>query len=183
MSATRVPEEVLTERLRLRQWRESDLDAYARIVADGEVSQYLGDGRPVDRAGAWRQIAIFAGAWRLRGFSHWAVELRSTGEFVGRVGPWYPEGWPALEIGWTIDPAHQRRGYAGEAGEVALRVCWENLRAPRVVSLIRPGNAASVGVAVKLGGKLTETITLMGGDALVYDYPPPAGHQPVRGDD
>jgi RimJ/RimL family protein N-acetyltransferase len=115
---------------------------------------------------------MHAGAWSLRGFSHWAVEVRESGEFIGRLGPWFPEGWPALEIGWAIAPRHQGRGYATEGARVALRVAHEHLDA-HVISLIRPGNEPSAAVARKLGGTLDRTIDFMGGSALVYAYPPP----------
>jgi [ribosomal protein S5]-alanine N-acetyltransferase len=164
---------VRTERLLLRQWRASDLDAYAEIIADPEVGRYLGDGSPVDRNGAWRQMAAYIGHLVLRGYSHWAVELLETGEFIGRAGPWMPEGWPALEIGWTISPRHQRRGYATEAARVAQRCSWENLHADRLVSLVRPGNEPSAAVARKLGGVLDEEIDLMGGRAWVFEYARP----------
>ncbi len=162
-----------TERLLLRQWRLADLDGFAEMMADPEVARYLGDGRPLSRFDAWRALMAFAGAWRLQGYAHWVLELRSTGEYVGRAGPWRPDGWPALEIGWAIAPRHQGRGYATEAGRAAQRVAWESLGVDRLVSLVRPGNAASVAVARKLGGEPSETIDLLGGATLVFDYPKP----------
>jgi ribosomal-protein-alanine N-acetyltransferase len=164
---------VRTERLLLRQWRASDLDPYARMMADPAVARHLGDGTTVDRNGAWRQLAVYIGHGVLRGYTHWAIDLLDTGEFIGRAGPWMPEGWPALEIGWAIAPEHQGRGYATEAGRVAQQVAWESLRAERLISLVRPGNAASVAVVRKLGGVLHEEIDLMGGRTLLFDYPRP----------
>jgi RimJ/RimL family protein N-acetyltransferase len=63
------------------------------------------------------------------------------------------------------------RGYATEAGRVALRVARENIGADRVISLIRPGNEPSVAVAVNLGGVLDSTVEFRGGPMLVYPYP------------
>jgi [ribosomal protein S5]-alanine N-acetyltransferase len=165
---------VTTERLLLRQWRESDLDAFAEMMADPAVTRFLTGTGPVDRHGAWRSLTTFIGHAVLRGYTHWAIELRETGEFIGRAGPWRPEGWPALEIGWAIAPAHQGRGYATEAGRVAQRVAWEALAPERLISLVRPGNEPSIAVARKLGGTLSETIDFLGGSTLVFDYPPPA---------
>jgi RimJ/RimL family protein N-acetyltransferase len=170
---------VETERLLLRQWRPADIDAYAAIVGDPEVGRFLGDGLPVDRNNAWRQMAIFAGHWQLRGYGNWAVELRATGQFIGRAGLWQPLGWPGLEVGWVISPSHQGRGYATEVGRVALALAWERLGVNRVISLIRPDNVASIAVARKLGGVLQETIDFMGESALVYGYAHPSG--PVAG--
>jgi len=173
MTGPRVPPELETERLLLRQWRDSDLDAYAELLADPTVMRFLGDGSTAGRNEAWRHMALHAGAWSLRGFSHWAVELRETGEFIGRLGPWFPEGWPGLEIGWVIAPRHQGRGYATEGARVALRVAHERLGA-QVMSLIRPGNEPSAAVARKLGGTLDRTIEFMSAATLVYAYPPPS---------
>lgn len=172
MTGPRVPPQLETERLLLRQWRDSDLDAYAELLADPAVMRFLGDGSTAGRNDAWRHMALHAGAWSLRGFSHWAVELRESGEFIGRLGPWFPEGWPGLEIGWVIAPRYQGRGYATEGARTALRVAHEHLDA-HVISLIRPGNEPSAAVARKLGGTLDRTIDFMGGPLLVYAYPPP----------
>ena len=56
-----------TERLRLRMFRETDLDAYAAMSADPEVMRYLGaTGEVLTRLEAWRQMAMFLGHWQLR---------------------------------------------------------------------------------------------------------------------
>lgn len=142
-------------------------------MADPAVARFLGDGSPMSRDDAWRQMAVHAGAWSLRGFSHWALELRATGELIGRAGPWYPEGWPDLEIGWVIHPRHQGRGYATEAGREALACAW-GLGRGRVISLIRPQNLASAAVARKLGAVLDTRIEhFFGAPADVWAYPPP----------
>ena len=89
-----------TERLILREFRENDFDAYAAMCADAEVMRFLGG--VMKRMDAWRQMAMFIGHWRLRGYGLWAVEEKATGEFIGRVGLLNPEGWPGLEVAWTL---------------------------------------------------------------------------------
>jgi RimJ/RimL family protein N-acetyltransferase len=154
-----------TARLRLRLFRETDLDALARLNADPLVMRYLGFGKPLDRAETWRQIALFIGHMQLRGYSALAIEERATGEFLGRSGPWFPEGWPMLEVGWVVDPRRQNQGVATEAGRASLEWCFGNLSVDRVCSIIHPDNAASRRVAEKLGGKIERRITLMGQEA------------------
>ncbi|MGO4333335.1 GNAT family N-acetyltransferase [Labrys sp. KB_33_2] len=44
------------------------------------------------------------------------------GQWVGRVGPWQPEGWPGTEIGWALYRSHWGKGYATEAA--ARCVTW-----------------------------------------------------------
>jgi ribosomal-protein-alanine N-acetyltransferase len=143
-----------TPRLRMRPFRESDLDDLARLYADAEVVRYLGEGKTLDRAATWRQMALFLGHMQMRGYATLAIELRATGQFVGEGGPWNPEGWPMLEVGWVVDPRHQGQGIATEAGRAALDWCFANLGVDEVCSLIRPDNAASARVAQKLGARL-----------------------------
>src|SRR5262245_24301631 len=47
-----------TDRLILRMFRESDLDAYAEMCGDAEVMRYIGDGQPLPRYMAWRKMAM-----------------------------------------------------------------------------------------------------------------------------
>src|SRR5437870_13492027 len=91
---------------------------------------YLGrEGRPTDAAETWRPICLFIGHWYLRGYTLWAVEAKATGEFVGRVGPWRPEGWPDLEIGWAVDRSRWGRGYATGASRTAGNCAHHTLAA------------------------------------------------------
>ncbi len=157
-----------TARLRLRAWREEDLDAYAELCADPEVMRYIGSGRPPERDEAWRQIAVFIGHWQLRGYGLWAVERREDGRFLGRVGLWQPEGWPGLENGWMLGRDHWGRGYATEAGAAAEEFAWRQLGAPELISLIQPENHASRRVAERLGMHLDRQDKLGENDVLVY---------------
>ncbi len=156
-----------TERLRLRLFQESDLDAYAEMCGDAEVMKYLGFG-PMNRAEAWRNMAMVVGHWSLRGFGLWAVEEKAGGELVGRVGCWRPEGWPGLEISWALRRAFWGRGYATEAGRASLDFAFDQLGQTRAISMIHGENAASIRVAKRLGMRLEGSASLMGHAVLVY---------------
>lgn len=163
-----MPRELATDRLMLRQFRDDDLDAFATIQSDPVVARHIGDGAATDRATSWRLIAIFLGHWQLRGHGQYAVEERSTGDFVGRVGLWRPEGWPGLEIGWLITRDRWRRGYATEAARAVTAEAFRTLPIERLISLIRPANSASIRVAAKLGAVHERTIDVEGHDAAVH---------------
>ena len=157
-----------TGRLILRMLRDSDIDAYAEMVGDAEVMRYIGDGRPLDRSMAWRNMATMAGHWSLRGYGLWAAEERHSGLLVGRIGFWNPEGWPGFEVGWMLRRSFWGKGYATEGARAALRYAFTEWEQPQVISLIRPENAASIRVAERLGERLVESIDLKGQTALVY---------------
>jgi RimJ/RimL family protein N-acetyltransferase len=157
-----------TPRLRLRPFRAGDLEPYAAMCADPEVMRYVGDRGVLSRDDAWRQMAMLAGHWQLRGFGMWAVEERGTGGFVGRVGLHYPEGWPDREIAWALARPYWGRGYALEAARAALAEAFGRLGWPRVISLIDPANARSVRLAERLGERLAGTATVRGHCLSVY---------------
>lgn len=157
-----------TDRLRLRMLGEADLDAYAAMCGDPEVMRWIGDGHAYTRAETWRHLATILGHWALRGYGLWAVEEKATGELLGRIGPWRPEGWPDLEIGWLLRRASWGRGFATEGARAALAYAFERLGVAHAVSLIRPENAPSIRVAERLGERLEGRTTLMGGEVLVY---------------
>jgi RimJ/RimL family protein N-acetyltransferase len=157
-----------TDRLTLRMLRESDLDAYAEMCADAEVMRHIGDGQPMARPMAWRNLAMMVGHWSLRGYGLWAAEERSSGVLVGRIGFWNPEGWPGFELGWMLRRAYWGQGYATEGARTALRFAFMQLGQPQVISLIHPENAASIRVAKRLGERLLGPTEVMGRPALVY---------------
>jgi RimJ/RimL family protein N-acetyltransferase len=142
-----------TERTIMRGWSESDLDACAEWMADPEVMRFLGGHR--DRQTAWRTIALYIGHWSLRGYGLWAVQRKSDGALIGRVGIWHPEGWPGAEVGWTLSRAAWGQGYATECGRAATDWAWANLPdLTRLLSVIDPANTASRRVAERLGMKV-----------------------------
>lgn len=164
--------ELTTERLRLRGFRESDFEAYAAIMADPEVARFLGAGSALSRDDAWRQMAMILGHWVLRGFGLWAVEEKTTGRLLGRIGCHYPEGFPAFEIGYTLGRDAWGRGYAREGAAAALAYARDVLHRQEIVSVIRPDNVRSIRVAESLGAVAAERVEFFGGLSVLYRYPP-----------
>lgn len=159
---------VHTERLVLRQLRESDGDAYAAMSADPEVMRYIGDGKPLTRDESWRSLAFMLGHWQLRGYGQWAAEERASGQFVGRIGLYNPAGWPGLEVGWMLRREFWGRGYATEGVRAALAIAFDELKPERIISLIQPGNEPSIRVALRIGESLTGQVPLNGREVLLY---------------
>src|SRR3982751_826382 len=120
-----------TDRLILRPFCESDLEGYAAMCADLGVLRVLGESKPLTRAEAWRSMAVMVGHWQLRGYGMWAVEERHSGDFVGRMGCWNPEGWPGLKIGWTLRLEFWGRGFAREGARAAIQYAFTELHQDR----------------------------------------------------
>lgn len=159
-----------TDRLVLRAFVQRDLDEYAAIIGDPEVTKYLGDGKPLSRMDAWRQMAMILGHWTLLGYGLWAVEEKATGALLGRIGCHQPEGFPGFEIAYTLGRAHWRRGFAREGAAAALSYARDVLGRTSIISVIRPANAGSIRVAQSLGAVLDTEIDFYNGPALIYRY-------------
>jgi len=142
-----------TERLLLRQWRDDDLEPFARLNADPEVMEHFPRplGREESDAFARRSSEhIAAHGWGL-----WAVEVGATGAFAGYVGLAVPRFeahfTPAVEIGWRLARGAWGHGYATEAARAALRYAFGPLALDEVVSFTTLGNERSRRVMERLG--------------------------------
>ncbi len=159
-----------TDRLVLRAFVQRDINEYAAIIGDPEVTKYLGNGKPLSRTDAWRQMAMILGHWTLLGFGLWAVEEKATGALMGRIGCQQPEGFPGFEIAYTLGQPFWRRGFAREGAAAALTYARTVLGRTNIISVIRPANAGSIRVAQSLGAVFDTEIDFYNGPALVYRY-------------
>ena len=156
-----------SERLLLRWLREADFDQFARMCRDPEVMRFLG-GEVTTDIDVWRQMASIMGHWYFRGHGIWAVEEKSTGNLIGRIGFIYPIGWPAFELGWTLARESWGKGYATEGAQRALQYAFTEMGRDHVISLIAPANVASARVAQRLGEKIEGQTELLGKEVLIY---------------
>jgi len=164
--------EIETERLRLRRWRDADLGPYARICADPEVMRYLGG--PRSREDCKQQLARFAAHWERWGCGLWAAEEKASGALVGRIGlmhhdEWHEgEGEREVEVGWLLARSHWGRGLATEGALASLGHGFDALGLARVISIVRPDNAASRRVMEKCGLTLRGASRFRGIDVVWY---------------
>jgi RimJ/RimL family protein N-acetyltransferase len=113
-------------------------------------------------------MAGYLGHWDLRGYGLWAVEEKATGEFIGRIGLLNPEGWPGLEVAWTLARERWGNGFATEGAQVAIRYAFDVLKIDHLISIIHPDNAPSIRVALRVGERLERRIEFFGVERLVY---------------
>ncbi len=140
-----------TPRLMLRVPRAADLDPMAEMMADAETAKFIGGVTP--RSITWRALMTMIGAWHAHGFAMFSVFEKTSGRWVGRLGPWMPEGWPGPEVGWTIVRDRWGRGYATEGATAATDWAFDRLGWTHVIHSIDPANVASQIVARKLGSR------------------------------
>jgi [ribosomal protein S5]-alanine N-acetyltransferase len=148
--------ELLTVRLRLRPFASdlSDLAALHEIQANPEHMRYYPHPFSVDESREW--IKRWLAHEEQHGFSLWAIEDRETAEFLGNCGPVVQvvDGEQHVELGWSVTPRRARQGIASEAAAVWRDQCLGPMGLDHVISLIRPENAPSRGVAERIRGAM-----------------------------
>ncbi len=165
-------DQLRTERLVMRRWRETDRGPFAALNADAETMRFFPS--TLDRAASDAMIETFEARFERQGFGFWALEVAATGAFIGFTGlnP-LPDGVPGaggLEVGWRLVRQAWHQGYATEAARAALDVAFDGLRVPGVWSLTAVLNTPSQAVMRRLG--LTE--------AARFDHPRIAQGDPLR---
>lgn len=145
--------ELETERLLLRQWKDSDYPAFARMSADAETMRYfpsvLTDAQSRDIADRCRELID------QRGWGFWAVEVKASNEFAGFIGLHVPSAElpfsPCVEIGWRLARDFWGQGLATEGAQAALDFAFHELSLAEVVAFTTLSNSRSQRVMQRLG--------------------------------
>jgi RimJ/RimL family protein N-acetyltransferase len=159
-----------TGRLILRPWRSDDVAANTAMLSDPDTARFISaDGKPItSELNGWRNAAVMSGHWALHGFGMFAVEERSSGKYVGRVGPWSPPGWPGFEVGWGIAKEFRGKGYAAEAARASIDWVFATFEIDDIIHCIDLVNKPSQAVAQRLGARRDREIDLFGKPAEIW---------------
>jgi RimJ/RimL family protein N-acetyltransferase len=145
-----------TERLLLREHRPEDFRPFMEMWSDENVARYI-TGRAFTEEESWSRYLRNIGQWEALGFGFWAVEEKISQRFIGQIG--FVEGMrdiePSLkgvpEVGWSLDPSTQKRGYALEGARAAIVWGEKHFGGRPIRCIISPENAPSLKLAEKLG--------------------------------
>ena len=156
------------DRLRLREFRQNDLEDLAAMVADPDQMTFYDRPRTREEASGWlaRNLAFYGE----KGFGFWVIELLATSEFVGYCGirPLELDSVSEIEIGWHVKKTFWNRGVATEAATAARNLAFGSFGASRLVALIPPDHLASRRVAQKIGMHPERSTVVNGEDLVVY---------------
>ena len=145
--------ELTTDRLLLRNWRDSDREPFAALNADPAVMEHFPalQSREMSDALIDRNIPLIDE----RGWGLWALEVRDTSEFIGFTGLSVPSFeahfMPAVEIGWRLAKGAWGNGYATEAARAALAHGFGPAGLEAIVSFTAIPNLPSQRVMQRIG--------------------------------
>ncbi len=166
------PDEITTDRLVLRRWREADLVAFAEINGDPVVMEFFP--APLDRRQSDAFVSWAEGSFADHGFGMWAVERRSV--LIGSVGlatVSFPAAFaPAVEVGWRLGKDHWGHGYATEAARAALTFGFDQVGLDEIVSFTAACNQRSQSVMAR--------IPMTRDPGCDFDHPRVAPDSPLR---
>ncbi len=152
-----------TPRLCLRLMQSSDLDDLLKIFGDPRVMASFG-GATFNREQMERWMQRNIEHQNLHGYGNFSVILRSEGLLIGDCGLEHMEvdGTEATELGYDFRSDYWNQGFATEAAIAVRDYAFNTLHLPRLISLIRVGNAASKRVSEKTGMRFVVEITRHG---------------------
>lgn len=175
-----------TERLLLRKPTLEDAIPALDLLTDPAAMAWLGGVHPDARTDPEFPVRRWLERWEKNDCGPFSILRRDDGRWLGRVGilVWDTRGdWTHTtfadarefaqpELGWALASEHWGKGYATEAARAVREWAYSELRVERLVSVIRPDNVRSQGVAQRLGCTPGETVNLFdGGPHVVWTHP------------
>ena len=165
---------ILTPRLLLRPWRDSDRGPFAALNADPQVTRFFPSTLTADQSD--QMVQTILAHWQTHGFGVFALELRETAQFIGFTGLNIPRFeahfTPCVEIAWRLAAAHWNHGYASEAAAASLQFGFETLQLSEIVAFTVPANLPSRRVMEKIG--------MREDTSGAFDHPGVAESHPLR---
>lgn len=140
-----------TARLTLRMPVLADFEPHADFFAS---DRSIWEGGPCDRASAWRIFASEVGLWPLRGYGPFSVDM--DGAYVGEVGIYHAANYPEPELGWFVVPEAEGKAVAYEAARAVMVWARATFGWDHTVNYIDPGNARSIALGLRLGGRISD---------------------------
>jgi len=142
-----------TKRLLLREWRDEDIVPFAAMNQDPAVMRFFPHLFTFKESRA--AVLAYRECFEKKGYGLFAVELKTTGEFIGFVGLHHPtfeaHFTPCVEISWRLASMHWHQGYATQAARAVLHAAFERYGFKEVVSFTAENNLPSRRVMEKLG--------------------------------
>lgn len=142
-----------SERLGFRLWKDSDKARFAKMNADKDVMAFMPKSLTPKESNNF--ILKIEDHFTDKNYGLWAVDVKSTGSFIGFIGfytaKFDSDFTPCVEIGWRINKVHWNKGYATEGARACLEYGFNNLGFDKIYSFTSKINVRSIRVMEKIG--------------------------------
>lgn len=156
-----------TERLLLRRFIETDVDAVFAMRSDADLMRFI-RAPQTRRAEAENWIKLISSRWADERIGFCAVLEKATGRFAGWCGLWRLNETDEIEVGYALVEEFRGLGYAAEAAEAFLKYGFDELNLQEIVAVARPENRASRRVMERLGMRYDYTGRFYDHDLVHY---------------
>ncbi|MDE5910193.1 MAG: GNAT family N-acetyltransferase [Lachnospiraceae bacterium] len=157
-----------TDRLKVRESTVEDVDDFYRIYSEPSITYYMENLYQKREEEEAYMKAYIDQIYGFYGYGLWTVQLKDTGEVIGRAGLSVREGYDLPELGFVIDAAHQNKGYAFEVCAAILIYAKEELAFDKVQALVNEKNTASLGLLDRLGFEFQDNVIVSDGDYKLF---------------
>ncbi|WP_158839894.1 GNAT family N-acetyltransferase [Polaribacter sp. L3A8] len=148
-----------TERLLLRELRQSDLEAMFKLDSNPEVHKYLGNNSITTKAAAEKNIAFVIKQYQEHGIGRFAVIEKSSGDFIGWSGLKLNKGKKEslngyqdfIDIGYRLIPKYWKKGYGLEAAIACLDYGFKTMNYNIIYGAAEIRNVGSNKILQKIG--------------------------------
>ena len=148
---------IKTKRLILNSPLEKDYETI-QCFLKSERSKFIGG--PYTNFTSWSDYIANIGHWSVFGYGLWSVRIKSSDDFIGRVGIISPPMFSEPDLAWQLFDGFEGKGYAYEAAKAVKDYVLENFKLPTFASHILIDNKKSILLAEKLSStKIVKTIT------------------------
>jgi ribosomal-protein-alanine N-acetyltransferase len=146
---------ITTDRLILRHWHDADIEPFIQINSDATVMKYFPSVMSAEQS--LQFVRRIQTNFEEYGYGLYAVESKSTSEFIGFIGFSHPHFdsffTPCIEIGWRLSSKYWGLGYATEGATACLKHGFSVLNFDKIYSFTASVNLPSVNVMKKIGLK------------------------------
>ena len=146
---------LFTTQLVLRQLVEEDREALFPIVQENNIFRYFPSRSAWSMDRVDRYISYQSSHWHGFGYGHWAVTLKTNGQFIGWCGLEFLPDTNETEVGYLLSEAFWGKGYATEAASASVRFGLVDIGLKEIIGLTHPDNIASQRVLEKSGLSFT----------------------------
>ncbi len=142
---------IRTERLVVRLFGKSDVDALTQYRNDPQIARYQAWDVPYSRTGALEIAAEQVGRDKPVEGRWTTLAVEHDGEVIGDVATYLRAGGGVAEIGYTLARAHHGNGFATEAAGAVADALFEHAGVHRIEATLDVDHVASMRVLEAIG--------------------------------